>query len=173
MFFVRWRHSGFLHSFFINVGSNNSLLISISRNCNSQTSVTAFFRCSELILHRNFFWTSQCFLFSTAESLLIVTSCFQFDIQNVLMKCTTLCNFVQFLFTEWGCLILVPNALLLSKEKLCFVVSQQEAIILVCDHLKHVEFNLKLKQQFNFFLLVLMSWRKINTAILNFSFYVA
>lgn len=61
------------------------------------------------------------------------------------MKCTTLRNFIQFLFTEREGLILVPHALMLSKEKLCFVLSQQEAIILVCVHLRHIELNLKLK----------------------------
>lgn len=63
------------------------------------------------------------------------------------MKCTTLHNFVQVLLTEREGLILVPHAIMLSKEKLCFMVSQQEAIILVCVHLRHIELNLELKQQ--------------------------
>lgn len=66
-------------------------------------------------------------------------------------------NFVQVLFTERESLILVPHALMLPKEKLCFVVSQQGTIILVCVHLRHFELNLKLKQQLSISLLVLMS----------------
>lgn len=50
-------------------------------------------------------------------------------------------NFVQFLFTEREGLIFVPHALMLTKEKLCSVVSQTEAIILVCFHLRHIELN--------------------------------
>lgn len=50
-------------------------------------------------------------------------------------------NFVQFLFTEREGLIFVPHALMLPKEKLCSVVSQTEAIILVCVHLRHIELN--------------------------------
>lgn len=65
-------------------------------------------------------------------------------------------NFVQFLLTEREGLILVSHPLMLPKEKLCFVVSQQEAIILVCVHLRHIELNLKQKQH-NISLLVLMS----------------
>lgn len=64
-------------------------------------------------------------------------------------------NFIQFLFTERKGLIFVPHALMLPREKLCSVVSQTEAIILVCVHLSHIELNLKLKQQFNITLLVL------------------
>lgn len=73
------------------------------------------------------------------------------------MKCTTLHNFVQFLFTEREGLILVLHALMLPKEKLCFVVSQQEAIILGYIHLRPTELNLKRKEQLNISLLVLMS----------------